>query len=135
LVSLEFKPEQVVYNSSSVLPSNTQRNFLSGSGEGLSFNSVVLHFEGVIRVEGTLARSVILIEFVARINFISVSPRKHHLLFSTKDPPTIQRMPWPIGDEDNESVSPSSLSYDTWLVNDIDFGWLVDCDGNSISTT
>lgn len=119
----------MVYNSSSY----SQRNFLSGSGEGLSFNSVVLHFEGVIRVEGTLARSVILIELVALFNLCSVSPRKHHLLFSTKDPPTIQRMPWPIGDEDSESVPPSSLSYDTWLVNDMDFSWLVDCDGNSTS--
>jgi hypothetical protein len=70
---LEFKPEQVVYNSST-LPSNTQRNFLSGSGEGLSFNSVVLHFEGVIRVEGTLARSVIFTEFIARINFVAYPP-------------------------------------------------------------
>lgn len=113
LISLEFKTEQVVYNSSLLLPSNTQRNFLSGPGEGLPFNSVSLHFEGVIRVEGTL---------------MSVSPRKHHLLFSTKDPPTIQRMPWPIADEDDESLSSSSLSYDTWLVNDIDFGWLVECD-------
>ena len=38
-------------------------------------------------------------------------------------------MPWPIGAHDDVSVSPSSLSYDTWLVNDIDFGWLIDCDG------
>ncbi|KAF8807681.1 RIC1-domain-containing protein [Phlegmacium glaucopus] len=113
LVSLEFKTEQVVYNSSLLLPSNTQRNFLSGPGEGLPFNSVSLHLEGVIRVEGTL---------------MSVSPRKHHLLFSTKDPPTIQRMPWPISDENDESVSPSSLTYDTWLVNDIDFSWLAECD-------
>jgi hypothetical protein len=39
-------------------------------------------------------------------------------------------MPWPIGDDD-ESVTPSSLTYDTWLVNDIDFGWLIDSDGMS----
>ncbi|KAF8167806.1 RIC1-domain-containing protein [Crassisporium funariophilum] len=114
LVSVEFKIDELVY-SSSPLPSNTQRNFLAGPGEGLPFNSVSLHFEGVIRVEGTL---------------LSVSPRRHHLLFSTKEPPTIQRMPWPIGDDEDQvsDTNTAMASYDTWLLNDMDFAWLVESD-------
>lgn len=30
------------------------RNFLAGPGEGLPLQSISLHFEGVVRVEGTL---------------------------------------------------------------------------------
>ena len=52
---MEFSPNETIY-ASSPLPSNTQRNFLKGPGEGLPFPSVALHFEGVIRVEGAVLR-------------------------------------------------------------------------------
>ncbi|KAF8973675.1 RIC1-domain-containing protein [Flammula alnicola] len=114
LVSVEFSQDEMVYTSSP-LPSNTQRNFLAGPGEGMPFYAVSLHFEGVVRVEGIL---------------LSVSPRKHHMVFSTQDPPTIQRMPWPVGgdEEDPSEVARPPLSYDTWLLNDLDFSWLVESD-------
>lgn len=51
------------------------------------------------------------------------------MVFSTRDPPTIQRMPWPIGDDESVEVARPALSYDTWLLNDLDFSWLVESDG------
>jgi len=61
----------------------------------------------------------------------SVSPRRHHMVFSTRDPPTVQRMPWPAGEDvDGPEVEiKSTLTYDTWLLNDLDFFWLVESDG------
>ncbi|KAF8203148.1 RIC1-domain-containing protein [Pholiota molesta] len=112
LVSVEYSGDELVY-SSTPLPSNTQRNFLTGPGEGLPFFSISLHFEGVVRVEGIL---------------LSVSPRKNYLVFSTRDPPTVQRMPWPLGDDESAEVARPALSYDTWLLNDLDFSWLVESD-------
>ncbi|KAF9056469.1 RIC1-domain-containing protein [Panaeolus papilionaceus] len=111
LVSLEFDLGEVVYESTP-LPLNTQRNFLAGPGEGLPFHAINMHFEGVIRIDGTL---------------LSVSARKRHVMFSTRDPPTIQRMPWPIG-EDDDMTDVTPASYDTWILNDIDFAWLVESD-------
>ena len=52
-------------------------------------------------------------------------------MFSTRDPPTVQQMPWPVG-EDGEGIEEeikSTLTYDTWLINDLDFSWLVESDG------
>ena len=60
----------------------------------------------------------------------SMSPRRRHMVFSTRDPPTIQRMPWPVGEYDDDLVEDrSTLDYDTWLLNDLDFSWLVESDG------
>jgi RAB6A-GEF complex partner protein 1 len=61
----------------------------------------------------------------------SVSPRKRYLLFSTKNPSTIQRMPWPMDDEVMDSEELLQTSYDTWIVNDEDFAWMVEPDGMS----
>ncbi|KJA25776.1 hypothetical protein HYPSUDRAFT_1069160 [Hypholoma sublateritium FD-334 SS-4] len=113
LISVEFNQDEVVY-ASPPLPPATQRNFLAGPGEGVSFHAISLNFEGVVRVEGTL---------------LSVSPRKNHMVFSTRDPPTIQRMPWPAdADDEDHGVAKPNLSYDTWLLNDMDFSWLVESD-------
>jgi len=52
-------------------------------------------------------------------------------VFSTRDPPTVQQMPWPVG-EDGEGIEvevKSTLTYDTWLLNDLGFPWLVESDG------
>ncbi|KAL5495557.1 RIC1 [Sanghuangporus weigelae] len=98
------------------LPSNAQRHFQPGSGEALPMFSVSLSFEGVIRVDGDL---------------LSVSPRKQCIMFSTKNPPSVQRIPWPtIEDDLNEDCddmeSKRSLSgHDTWILNDHELPWLV----------
>ncbi|KAJ3718412.1 RIC1-domain-containing protein [Lentinula raphanica] len=106
------------------LPTNAQRKFLAGPGEAFSLNSVSLQFEGVIRVEGTLA---------------SVSLRKQNIVFSTKSPPAIQRVPWPAAEEEDEGQPELNDEeeygsrrrrklddYDQWIINDNDFGWLVE---------
>ncbi|PPQ67413.1 hypothetical protein CVT25_005992 [Psilocybe cyanescens] len=115
LISVDFNNDAAY--ASSPLPSNAQRNFLAGPGEALPFPSISLHFEGVVRVEGGLQ---------------SVSPRKQYMVFSTRDPPTIQSMPWPAAESDeDEDISIEHaipLSYNTWLLNDLDFSWLVEHD-------
>ncbi|TFK36804.1 RIC1-domain-containing protein [Crucibulum laeve] len=108
LVTVEYKFDDIIYQNPP-LPANAQRNFLAGTGEGLPLQGASLYFEGVVRVEGTL---------------LSVSPRKRHLLFSTKDPPSIQRMPWPSDDEGDSEAH--LVGYDTWLFNSADFSWLVE---------
>ncbi|KAL5534531.1 hypothetical protein ACEPAG_994 [Sanghuangporus baumii] len=98
------------------LPSNAQRHFQPGSGEALPMFSVSLSFEGVIRVDGDL---------------LSVSPRRQCIMFSTKNPPSVQRIPWPTVEDDlNEeydgSESKGSLSrHETWILNDHELPWLV----------
>ncbi|KAJ3925643.1 MAG: hypothetical protein NXY57DRAFT_1043933, partial [Lentinula lateritia] len=102
------------------LSTNAQRNFLAGPGEAFPSSSVSLQFEGVIRVEGTL---------------ISVSPRKQSVMFSTQNPPAIQQIPWPASEEVGERGSDEEEygtrrrkldNYDQWIINDGDFGWLVE---------
>jgi RAB6A-GEF complex partner protein 1 len=61
----------------------------------------------------------------------SVSPRKHYILFSTHDPPAVQRIPWPdIGDESEPTQKRSDwVGYDTWVLNDHELPWLIDANG------
>lgn len=63
----------------------------------------------------------------------SVSPRKHYILFSTKNPPAVQRIPWPEIEEEDGAVDgePKTQfgSYETWIFNDHDFEFFVDSDG------
>lgn len=62
----------------------------------------------------------------------SVSPRKHHLTFSTSTPPAIQRIPWPSYDDadtQDDHFRRSLIGYDTWVLNDHELPWLVDSDG------
>ncbi|EGO02717.1 hypothetical protein SERLA73DRAFT_119756 [Serpula lacrymans var. lacrymans S7.3] len=96
--------------------SNAQRNFLAGAGEGLPLQSLSLAFEGVIRVDG---------------NLLSVSPRKNCILFSTKNPSAVQRIPWPIYDEsdgefEEQSAKKLLIEEETWTVCEREFPWLVD---------
>ncbi|KAJ3810378.1 hypothetical protein F5876DRAFT_65684 [Lentinula aff. lateritia] len=93
-------------------------------------SSVSLQFEGVIRVEGTLVSKDIV------RNFVSVSPRKQSIVFSTQNPPAIQRIPWPAtaeevvgergSDKDYGTRRRKLDNYDQWIINDDDFGWLVE---------
>ena len=52
----------------------------------------------------------------------SVLPRNAYILFSTKNPSTVQRIPWP-GAQLAEGL------YATWYFNDDEFPWLMDSDG------
>ncbi|KAI0359068.1 RIC1-domain-containing protein [Trametes cingulata] len=107
LVTVEYNAEEVPYQTPP-LPSRAARNFLPGAGEALPLQSLSLHLEGVVRIEGTL---------------LSVSPRKDYILFSTCNPPSIQRVPWP--DMAGES---GKESYDNWVVGEEELPWLVDPD-------
>ena len=55
LVTLEYNPDELPYQSPPVAP-NAARHFLPGAGEALPFQSFSLRMEGVIRIEGTLLR-------------------------------------------------------------------------------
>lgn len=55
LVTVQFNPNETPYEAPE-LASGNKRNFLPGPGEALPLQSIVLHFEGVIRVEGSLLR-------------------------------------------------------------------------------
>ncbi|EIM83316.1 RIC1-domain-containing protein [Stereum hirsutum FP-91666 SS1] len=114
LVTVHYNPEETPYKTPP-LGANSQRSFLPGPGEALPLQSIVLQFEGVIRVEGIL---------------LSVSPRKHYILFSTKSPPSIQRIPWPTAPEDElyDRRGNRRYDYDSWVMNEDDFPWLVDPD-------
>ncbi|KAF8213519.1 RIC1-domain-containing protein [Mycena galopus ATCC 62051] len=99
------------------LPSTSRNYFLPGPGEALPLQCVSLRFEGVIRVDGGL---------------ICVSPRKQYILFSTKNPPAVQRIPWPEIEEEHETVDGEPKTqfgtYETWIFNDHDFDFFVDSD-------
>ncbi|KAF7367259.1 RIC1 domain-containing protein [Mycena sanguinolenta] len=99
------------------LPSTSRNYFLPGPGEALPLQCVSLRFEGVIRVDGGL---------------ICVSPRKQYILFSTKNPPAVQRIPWPEIEEEHEPVDGEPKTqfgtYETWIFNDHDFDFFVDPD-------
>ncbi|KAJ6574685.1 RIC1-domain-containing protein [Mycena capillaripes] len=99
------------------LPSTSRNYFLPGPGEALPLQCVSLRFEGVIRVDGGL---------------ICVSPRKQYILFSTKNPPAVQRIPWPEIEEEHETIDGEPKTqfgtYETWIFNDHDFDFFVDPD-------
>ncbi|PIL29662.1 hypothetical protein GSI_08299 [Ganoderma sinense ZZ0214-1] len=108
LVSVDYNAEELPYQSPPIAP-NAARHFLPGAGEALPFQSLSLRLDGVIRLEGTL---------------LSVSPRKEYILFSTSNPPAIQRVPWP----EVSGGSGSRGGYDTWVMTDEEFPWLIDAD-------
>ncbi|KAF7340016.1 RIC1 domain-containing protein [Mycena venus] len=99
------------------LPSTSRNYFLPGPGEALPLQCVSLRFEGVIRVDGGL---------------ICVSPRKQYILFSTKNPPAVQRIPWPEIEEEHDTIDGEPKTqfgtYETWIFNDHDFDFFVDPD-------
>lgn len=114
------------------LAANAARHFLPGAGEALPLQSLNLHLEGVIRIEGSLLRCVLRIYspwLVLYKPLCSVSPRKDYILFSTCSPPSIQRVPWP--DSSGTGGEHGRESYDTWEVNEEELPWLVDPDGTS----
>ena len=131
LVTVESKSYLQVYQSP-VLPSASQRSFQPGPGEANPVQSVSLYFDGVIFVEGHLLRSVSVV-FCIRIGIeaspscISVSPRPDYILFSTRNPRAVQRIPWP--DADGEDTAGFQSNYDSWSVDEYNFPWLDCTDG------
>lgn len=66
--------------------------------------------------------------------YVSVSPRKHHILFSTEYPPTVQRIAWPSEDESGSQDKATKTNqqrggFDTWILNEEDFPWFIEPDG------
>lgn len=64
--------------------------------------------------------------------WISVSPRKQYVLFSSRSPPSIQRIPWPVrtdSEDEDETQKKVWAGYDTWVLNEDEFSWLVEPDG------
>ncbi|KAF8490724.1 RIC1-domain-containing protein [Gautieria morchelliformis] len=114
LVVVEYSSASTPYRASR-LSAAAQRQFLPGPGEGPPIQSVSLQFEGVVRIDGGI---------------LSVSPRSNHILFSTKSPPAVQRIPWPSNQEEDEDEDGPGvkrkkwLGHDTWVLNDLDFPWL-----------
>jgi RAB6A-GEF complex partner protein 1 len=54
------------------------------------------------------------------------------MLFSTRSPPAIQRIPWPTRDDSDEEDTPQLnilARYDTWVLDDQELPWLVESDG------
>ncbi|KAJ7814122.1 RIC1-domain-containing protein [Mycena olivaceomarginata] len=98
------------------LPSTSRNHFLPGPGEALPLQCVSLRFEGVIRVDGGVDMQ--------------------YILFSTKSPPAVQRIPWPEIEEDEqehdtvdgEPRTQQFGTYETWIFNDHDFQFFVDAD-------
>ncbi|KIK71385.1 hypothetical protein GYMLUDRAFT_331920 [Collybiopsis luxurians FD-317 M1] len=138
LITIIYDPSSAATYQPPPLSSTAQRNFLAGPGEAFPLNSISLRFEGVIRVEGTL---------------VSVSPRKQAIVFSTRNPPAMQRIPWPAaeeedgdgdddGDGDGREERESDFAeegrkklnnFDQWIIDERNFGWLVESDSVTIS--
>jgi len=58
---------------------------------------------------------------------ISVSPRRGYILFSTRNPRAVQRIPWP--DVDGEETTDFQGNYDSWSVDEYNFPWFDCTDG------
>ncbi|KAK7058364.1 WD40 repeat protein [Paramarasmius palmivorus] len=102
--------EETVYQIPK-LPSN---DYLAGPGEGFLLNAVHLHFEGVIQIEGGL---------------VSLSPRRQYILFSTRNPPAVQRIPWPSEEDSEREYDPEPINHHvhgSWLLEEEDFSWLIE---------
>ncbi|KAK7064573.1 RIC1 domain-containing protein [Favolaschia claudopus] len=117
LLTVTYVPDAQIYVPPP-LPSTSRNYFLPGPGEALPLQCVSLHFEGVIRVEGGL---------------LCVSPRKEFILFSTRNPPAMQRIPWPDIEEEEHATPEDERqtqfgTYETWVFNDHDFDFFVNSD-------
>lgn len=103
--------------------------------------AVSLTFEGVVKVDGGLLRYVRTSQTDHYLmSTCSVSPRRRNIMFSTQNPPAVQRMPWPSVDDsdsdDDDEGEPrrrTMTGHDTWILNDQDLPWLEDANGGILS--
>ncbi|KIL71832.1 hypothetical protein M378DRAFT_155455 [Amanita muscaria Koide BX008] len=111
LVAVDYDKDQAAYTAQTAL----EMDAIPGPGEGYPMESISLQLEGVIRVEGTL---------------LSISPRRRHIILSTKNPASVQQIPWPSYDSDDQddtaSVYRRQMGTETWLLDDDDFPWLIE---------
>lgn len=131
LASLHQKPDETPYGTPR-LGSSSLRTFLSGPGEAISLQALVIRFEGVIRMEGSLLKWVFLpTSWLADSHWTSVSPRKHCIMFSARNPSSVQRIPWPRTDaqEPRGGDGNAGYDYDSWSLNEQCFDWPVDTNG------
>lgn len=152
------------YNISSVGP-GVSRRFQLGPGEGTPLVGYHLTLQGVVGIHGGLLLFVTCyfrirthLAIYAESCANRVSPRETHILFSTRDPPAVQRIPWPGQppssaaddyDDDSEGVSrPTSpspqgstsgrdedtkdkwLGHDTWFIEHDELPWLISSSGS-----
>ena len=79
--------------------------------------------------------SLVFSELFPNVYHSSVSLRNHSILFSTKNPPAVQRIPWPSQEEETEHgrgvKRKKWLGHDTWILNDQDFPWLRSTNGDA----
>lgn len=74
------------------------------------------------------------------VTVLSVSPRRNYIVFSTRSPAAVQRIPWPqmhnqtaeSSDEDlhaKNTNKPLWSGHDTWVLDDLESPFLIDPDG------
>jgi RAB6A-GEF complex partner protein 1 len=67
-----------------------------------------------------------------------VSPRKDCILFTTKSPPAVQKIPWPADEENAEDGyglrERQMWDYEMWQFNEHDFDWFIEPEGAVIPT-
>ncbi|KAG8833092.1 hypothetical protein FRC17_000031 [Serendipita sp. 399] len=97
----DFQPLSKLVSTISPLHS-----FLPGPGEGITLDGLYLQLHGVINTDGDLIR---------------LSPRTSFLLFSTRNPAAVQRMPWP---QDEGAVDQNWLGHETWTLESQSFPWI-----------
>ncbi|KAH9081828.1 RIC1-domain-containing protein [Lactarius deliciosus] len=114
------KLDETPYGNPQLGPS-TLRTFLSGPGEALPLQALVIRFEGVIRVEGHLLSSRSLQCVSTKILHTLLDEESHHL---------VQRIPWPVTNESDLHSEEENRAYDyeSWTLSDHSdhFQWLVD---------
>ncbi|KAF8321799.1 RIC1-domain-containing protein [Clavulina sp. PMI_390] len=105
LVLVRIKRTESTPYSSANLPPTATQHFQPGPGEALPLTGYSLFLEGVVGIEGGL---------------LLVSPRETHILFTTAQPPAVQRIPRPT-EADNDKW----LGHDTWFLEHDELPWLV----------
>ncbi|KAH7104731.1 RIC1-domain-containing protein [Auriculariales sp. MPI-PUGE-AT-0066] len=115
LVSLYYAREngRTPYDASRL--ARSPRRFYPGPGEAVPLEEIALELEGVVAIDGGI-RSVLL--------------RESHIMFSTADPPAVQRIPWPSNEQEEELKSPLSPTGPTedegWALRVSKMSWMTD---------
>jgi len=134
LVSVEYDATEAVYQSFKHLTTSTaQQNFQAGPGEGFPLSSVALRFEGVIHIQGTLVKYAKsnTVCCLGLIPICSVSPRRQCIIYSTKRPASVERVPWPeSATSQYDEQAPHHLrKHESWQLNERDYEWLLESEG------
>lgn len=113
LVSIQYARQfgRTPYDASRL--ARAARRFHPGPGEGVPLEEIALELEGVVAIDGSIQKFVpnssldcIALTYSCPDN--SVLLRESHILFSTADPPAVQRIAWPSQEQEEEIKSPLS---------------------------